>query len=363
MPKVRAAVCHAFKAPLTIEEVDLRAPGSGEVEVTLDACAICFSDISFIDGGWGGTLPAVYGHEAAGRISALGAGVGGYRTGDTVIVTLIRSCGTCPSCGTGHPARCETPYDRDHGPLSMPGGGILHQGLKTGAFAERVVVHTSQIAPIPSDMPMDAAALLSCGVITGVGAVVNTGKVRPGETVVVIGAGGVGLNVIQGARIAGAARIIAVDMTPDKLASAREFGATDGVLATADKPWELAMQAAGGRAADAVFVSVGAVQAFDAAPNYLGGGGRMVMVGMPHTGAMAKYEPGNIAFYAQSMVGSLMGDTVLVRDIRWMTDLWSQGRLKLSELISGRWKLDQINEAIADTRSGAARRNVIMFDR
>jgi S-(hydroxymethyl)glutathione dehydrogenase / alcohol dehydrogenase len=363
MPKVRAAVCHAFKAPLTIEEVDLRAPQAGEVEVTLDACAICFSDISFIDGGWGGTLPAVYGHEAAGRISGLGAGVGGYRMGDTVIVTLIRSCGTCPSCGTGHPSRCETPYDRNHGPLSMPGGGILHHGLKTGAFAERVVVHTSQIAPIPADMPMEAASLLSCGVITGVGAVVNTGKVRPGETVVVIGAGGVGLNVIQGARIAGAARIIAVDMTEEKLASAREFGATDGVLATADKPWELAMKAAGGRAADAVFVSVGAIPAFDAAPNYLAGGGRVVMVGMPHSGAFSTYEPVNIAAAGQSMLGSVMGDTVLARDIRWMVDLYRQGRLKLDELVSGRWRLDQINEAIASTRSGTARRNVIVFDR
>ncbi len=249
--------------------------------------------------------------------------------GDPVIVTLLRSCGTCPSCGTGHPSRCETPYDRNHGPLSMPGGGILHHGLKTGAFAERVVVHTSQIAPIPADMPMEAASLLSCGVITGVGAVVNTGKVRPGETVVVIGAGGVGLNVIQGARIAGAARIIAVDMTAEKLASAREFGATDGVLATVHKPWDAACAAAGGRQADAVFVSVGAIPAFDAALNYLAPGGRMVMVGMPHSGAFSKYEPVNVASAAQAMVGSVMGDTVLARDIRWMTDLWSQGRLKL----------------------------------
>jgi Zn-dependent alcohol dehydrogenase len=363
MSKVRAAVCHQFKAPLSIEEVDLRAPQAGEVEVTLAACAICFSDISYLDGGWGGTLPAVYGHEAAGHVSAVGAGVKGYRAGDPVIVTLIRACGTCPTCATGHPSRCETPYDRNHGPLTMPGGGVLHHGLKTGAFAERVVVDQSQIAPIPADLPMDAASLLSCGVITGVGAVVNTGRVRPGETVVVIGAGGVGLNVVQGARISGAARIIAVDLNEGKLAAAREFGATDGVLASAEAPWQAAHAAAGGRGADAVFVSVGAIPAFDSALNYLAPGGRMVMVGMPHSGAFSRYEPVNVAAAAQSMLGSVMGDTVLARDIRWMTDLWAQGRLKLSELISGRWTLDQINEAIADTRSGAARRNVIVFDR
>ncbi len=360
MPRIRAAVAHAFGQPLVIEEVDLGPPGRGEVEVTLAACAICFSDISYIDGGWGGTLPAVYGHEASGHVSAVGEGVTGYANGDPVIVTLMRSCGTCPTCGTGHPSRCETPYDRDNGPLKTLDGGTLHHGLKTGGFAERVVVHTSQIAAIPASLPMDAASLLSCGVITGVGAVVNTGRVRPGEVVVVIGAGGVGLNAVQGARIAGAARIIAVDMTEEKLAVAREFGATDAVLATADRPWA-EVQRIAGRLADAVFVTVGAIPAFDAAPRYLAPGGRMVMVGMPHSGAMSSYEPVIIAAQAQQMVGSVMGDTVIARDIRWLVDLYEQGRLKLDELISGRWSLDQINEAIADTRSGAARRNVIVF--
>lgn len=360
MPRVRAAVCHEFGKPLVVEEVELRAPGPGEVEVTLAACAICFSDISCIDGGWGGTLPAVYGHEAAGHVSAVGAGVSGLAEGDPVLVTLLRACGTCPACATGHPSTCETPYDRDRGPLTTASGGTLHHGLKTGAFAEKVVVHASQVARIPASMPLDAASLLSCGVITGVGAVVNTGRVRPGEVVVVIGAGGVGLNAIQGARIAGAARIVAVDMTEAKLAAAREFGATDGVLATAARPWS-EVQKSVGRLADAVFVTVGAIPAFDTAPRFLAPRGRMVMVGMPHSGAMATYEPVIIAALAQGMIGSVMGDTVLQRDIPWMCDLYAQGRLKLDELISGRWPLDRINAAIADTRSGAARRNVIVF--
>jgi len=360
---IRAAVCHGFGAPLTIEAVALRPPGPGEVEVEIDAVAICHSDISYIDGGWGGPLPAVYGHEAAGRVVATGPGVTACTPGDSVIVTLMRSCGTCPACATGRPVLCEVPYDRATGPLSAADGGPMAHGLNCGAFAERVVVDASQIAPVPSEMPAEEACLLSCGVITGVGAAVNSAGIRPGEVVVVIGAGGVGLNAIQGARIAGAARIVAVDRLPEKLDIARDFGATDGVLATEDKPWRAAREAAGGRGADAVLVTVGAIPAYETAPRYLAPGGRMVMVGMPHSGQTASYEPVIIAATGQAMVGSLMGDTVLARDIRWMVDLWGQGRLKLAELISGRWAFDDINAAIADTRTGAARRNVILFER
>lgn len=362
MAKIKAAVCHEFGAPLQVQEIELRAPIAGEVEVTLEACAVCFSDISYMDGGWGGSLPAVYGHEAAGRITALGAGVAGYQLGDAVLVTLIRSCATCTPCATGTPTQCTAPYDRMAGPVALPDGGALEHGLACGAFAEKAVVDQSQIAAIPDDIPMDAACLLSCGVVTGVGAAVNTAQVRPGQTVVVIGAGGVGLNAIQGAAIAGAARIIAVDMTPEKLDAAREFGATDGVLATDEKPWKQVAAITAGRMADAVLVTVGAIPAFDTAPRFLGAGGNMYLVGMPHSGDMAQYEPVIFGAMAQGMKGTKMGDVVLKRDIPWMVDLYKQGRLKLDELVSGRWSLDQINEAIMDTRSGAARRNVIVFD-
>ncbi len=362
MTRIKAAVCREFGKPLVIETVNLRAPAAGEVEVTLDACAICHSDISYAEGAWGGALPAVYGHEAAGRITALGEGVRGLRQGDTVLATLMRACGSCPSCAAGAPAYCMTPDGRASGPLSTADGGALEQGLSIGAFAERVVVDQSQVVTIPADMPMAAACLLSCGVTTGVGSVVNTANVRPGQVVVVIGAGGVGLNVVQGARIAGAARIIAVDLSEEKLDIAREFGATDGVLATDPKPWKAAFRAAGGRGADAVFVSVGAVAAYDDAPRYLAPRGRLVMVGMPHSGERAAYEPVIIAALGQGMLGAKMGEVVLARDIPWMVDLWRQGRLKLEALVSGRWPLERINEAIADTVSGAARRNVILFD-
>lgn len=357
---IRAAVCHEFGQPLTVEEVALRAPEQGEVEVTLAACAICHSDISYAEGAWGGSLPAVYGHEAAGTVTAIGPGVTGITTGATVVVTLIRACGTCAPCSSGTPVACATPYDGDQGPLKTADGGKLHQAMASGAFAEKVVVDQSQVVEIPADMSMEAASLLSCGVITGVGAVVNAAQLRAGQDVVVIGAGGVGLNAIQGAKIAGARRIVAVDMSEEKLDIAAEFGATDGVLATSDKPWR-AVHKALGKGADAVIVTVGAIPAYQDAPRYLAPKGRVIMVGMPHSGDMASYEPVMLAATGQGMIGSKMGDVVIRRDIPWMVDLYQQGRLKLDELVSGRWSLDEINEAIADTKSGSAKRNVILF--
>ena len=363
MQTIKAAVCRAFNEPLVIEDIQIAPPGMGEVEVTLDAVAICHSDITYASGAWGGFLPAVYGHEAAGVISATGEVCGDFKVGDPVVVTLIRACGSCPSCASGKPTTCETPYDTVKGPLRTADGGPLEQAMACGGFAEKVVVSHRQIVKIPDTMPKDVASLLSCGVITGVGAAVNAAGLRPGQDVVVIGAGGVGLNAIQGARLAGARRIVAVDMTEEKLEIAKEFGATHGVLATLKEPWKAAYKALGGRGADAVLITVGAIPAYDQAPRYLGRGGKAVMIGMPHSGAQASYEPVILAALGQGMVGSKMGDVVIQRDIPWMIDLYEQGRLKLDELISGRWSLDQINEAIEDTKSGSAKRNVIVFDR
>ncbi|SHJ33900.1 Zn-dependent alcohol dehydrogenase [Shimia gijangensis] len=360
MQTIKAAVCHEFGQPFVIENVNLRAPDMGEVEVSLEAVAICHSDITYAEGGWGGSLPAVYGHEAAGLVTGVGAGVQGVAEGDKVIVTLIRACGSCPSCSGGKPTGCETPYDGDKGPLTTADGGKLHQAMACGAFAEKVVVDQSQVVKFTGDIPMEAASLIACGVITGVGAVVNAAGLRAGQDVVVIGTGGVGLNAIQGARIAGARRIVAVDVSEEKLAIAKEFGATDGVLATDKKPWIKAMRAMG-RGADAVIVTVGAIPAYNDAPRYLAGGGKVIMVGMPHSGQTSTYEPVILAALGQGMQGSKMGDVVIKRDIPWMVDLYEQGRLKLDELISGRWKLGQINDAIADTKTGSAKRNVILF--
>lgn len=358
MTEIRAAVCREFGKPLTIETVNLAAPEGRSVEVALEACAICHSDISYADGIWGGTLPAVFGHEAAGRITQAGPQVQGFDVGDKVIVTLIRSCGACPSCATGRPTGCQTP--NGPAPLTTPDGSPVNAAMFCGAFAEKVVVDQSQIVKVPENMPADVASLLSCGVITGVGAVVNAAGLRPGQDAVVIGAGGVGLNAIQGARITGARRIVAVDMNEDKLDDARSFGATDGILATDPAPWDR-LQELIGRKADTVFVTVGVIPAYNSAPNYIAPGGKIVMVGMPATGAASSYEPDMFASLGQGMIGSKMGDVVLSRDIPWLIDLYQQGRLKLDELISNRWPLDQINEAIDDTKGGAARRNVIVF--
>ncbi|WP_407491943.1 zinc-binding dehydrogenase [Pseudooceanicola sp. MF1-13] len=360
MQKVRAAVCREFNTPLKIEEVQLRAPGMGEVAVDIEAVAICHSDISFWQGGFGGALPAVYGHEAAGIVTSVGDGVMGIKEGDSVCVTLIHSCGHCTPCQSGKPTICATPKDNMAGsPISDENGEPIFQAMASGAFAEKVVVDQSQICVIPDDMAKDVASLISCGVITGVGAAVFAADIEVGQDVVVIGAGGVGLNAIQGAKIAGARRVVAVDMLPEKLEVAKEFGATDVVLAEG-KPWSEVKKMLG-KGADAVLVTVGAAQVYDQAPRYLGAGGRVVMVGLPHGDKTSSYSPLVMANQGQGIVGSMMGDVVVKRDIPWIIDMYKQGRLKLDELISGRWTLDQVNEAIEDTKSGAARRNVIVF--
>ncbi len=360
MSRTRAAVCTTFGADLEIEDLRLRAPGPGEIEVAIEAVAICHSDLHAAEGGYGTRLPAVLGHEAAGRVVSRGPGVTTPAEGARVVVTAVRFCGACPTCLSGHPTICRS-VERAPSPLSRDDGTEVVAELDTGAFATRVVVHATQCVEVGDDLPAECAALLGCGVITGVGAVVNAGGLRAGEDVVVIGAGGVGLNAIQGARLAGARRIVAVDLSEEKLASARAFGATDGVLASDPSPWREVAKALG-RQADLVAVTVGATEAYDSAPRYLGWGGRLVAVGMPHAGATASYEPLKTAFTGQRFLGSKMGDAVIGRDIPWMADLYRQGRLELDALISRRWRLGDINAAMADTAAGNARRNVVVFD-
>ena len=209
---MKAAICYEFGKPLVIEDVVLDSPQTNEVRVKLSTCAICHSDIHHMDGDWGGTLPAIYGHEAAGVVAEIGPGVTLAKPGDPVVVTLIRSCGRCFFCDKGESHLCETTFRLDkQGPLHTKGGQPILQALRTAAFAEEVVVHESQIVKVSPDMPMDSASLLACGVITGYGAVVNTARVPVGSSVVVIGTGGVGLNSVQGAALSGATPLIAID--------------------------------------------------------------------------------------------------------------------------------------------------------
>ena len=360
---VKAAVCREFGKPLAIEEITLAAPGAGDVEIDVKACAICHSDISYAAGQWGGPLPAVYGHEAAGIVRRTGSAVSGYAPGDHVVVTLIRSCGNCHYCAGGSQVMCEEVFDLDReNPIRTPSGESLWQAMRTGAFAERVVVHHSQIVKIPNEMPLEAASLLACGVITGYGAVTNTARLKPGQSAAVIGCGGVGLNAIQGAALAGASRVVAVDISDAKLESARRFGATHTVNSGNDNAGDAVKALTGGRGVDYVFVTVGAKAAFDRAFDYITRNGAVVIVGMPPSGVHSSYDPGTVAAWNQRILGSKMGETIISKDIPRLVAAWQQGRLKLDELITARYPLDRINEAIEAVVRGEALRNVIVFD-
>jgi S-(hydroxymethyl)glutathione dehydrogenase / alcohol dehydrogenase len=360
--KTRAAVCRAFGQPLTIEEIDLAEPAQGEIRVRIKACAICHSDVFYWEGAWGGDLPAVYGHEAAGIVEAVGPGVTRVRVGDPVVATLIRSCGFCPSCARGAPVFCDEvfPLDRQSPIKSKTGESIAH-GMRIGAFAEHVVVHHSQVERLPADMAFDVASLISCGVLTGLGAVVNTAGVGAGESVVVIGCGGVGLNSVQGARLAGAGPIIAVDVAAAKLEAARAFGATHGVNAASEDVAARVADITGGAKADYVFVTVGVGGAAEQAISLMKRNGATVLVGMPPSGVSATFDPGWLAADGQRILGSKMGSARLPVDVPRIVALYREGRLKLDELVTARYPFERINEALASSRAGKALRNVVTF--
>ncbi|MGI9318139.1 MAG: Zn-dependent alcohol dehydrogenase [bacterium] len=361
---MKAAVCREFGKPLSIEQVTLADPNHGEVQVRIKACAICHSDINYAEGAWGGTLPAVYGHEAAGVVESVGQGVDHAKPGDHVVVTLVRSCGTCGCCEQGFYGSCESSFPLDQQtPLhSEEDDSEIVHGLRTGAFAEQVVVDASQVVAIPKDIPMDSASLLACGVITGWGAVVNTARIRAGTTTVVIGTGGVGLNSVQGAAMSGAKSIIAVDLSDSKLDAATQFGATHTVNPTREDTAEAIGNLTNGRGADYVFVTVGAKQAFDQSYQLIAKGGVVVLVGMAGVDVTTEFNPLDLADSSQRIVGSKMGSSNIQRDIPSLIALYRQGRLKLDELITDRYPLEQINEAIAAVNNGEALRNVIVFD-
>lgn len=358
---MRAAVCHEFGKPLLVEEIEIAPPHAGEVKVRLAACAICHSDIHAIEGAWGGPLPVVYGHEAAGVVEEVGSGVT-LEVGQRVVVTLLRSCGHCYFCAQGLPAQCETTFPlHQKSPLTTSGGASIFQGFRTAAFAEQVVVDQSQLVVIPDDIAFDSASLLACGVITGLGAVMNTAKVPAGSSVVVIGAGGVGLNSVQGAKLSQAKPIIAIDLVDTKLDAARAFGATHRVNAREDDAAEVVRSLTAGRGADYVFVTVGSGPAFEQGLGLLRRGGTLVIVGMPATGETSEIELGDVADAGQIIVGSKMGSVQLQVDVPKLVRLYQQGELKLDELVTARYPLEEINEAIAAVNRGDALRNVILL--
>jgi Zn-dependent alcohol dehydrogenase len=358
---VKAAVCRAFAEPLQIEELLLEAPQEGEVHVRIRACAICHSDVSLVDGAWGGELPAVYGHEAAGIVEAVGPGVERVAVDDRVVVSLLRSCGRCFFCARGEPHLCEHEFPADRRSMlrTTEGEPVAH-GLHTAAFAEEVVVDQSQVAVVPETVGFDVAALLGCGVITGVGAVVDRAAVEEGSSVVVIGTGGVGLNSVQGAALRGASPIVGVDVSKAKRETALRFGATHVLDRNAleDEVRELT----GGRGADYVFVTVGRGAAVEQGLACVRRGGTLVVVGMPPSGEGFRVEAVELAHNDIRILGSKMGSAQLETAVPFLVDLYERGRLQLDELVSGRYRLDRIDEAIADSRRGEALRNVIVFE-
>ena len=352
----RAAVCHRFGEPFSLEDVSLSDPREGEVRVRLEACAICHSDVAYADGAWGGRVPTVLGHEACGLVAETGPGVASLRTGQRVVVSLIRHCGACGRCRAGEPALCTAAFGLDaRSPIALAGGGRIEQGLRCGAFADEVVVHASQAVPVPRHLPAASLSVLGCAVLTGVGAAERAGAVRPGDTVVVIGSGGVGLNAIQGAVIAGAERVIAIDVADEKLAAARLFGATAAVNARTADP------AAAVEAADVVIATAGSARAVEQGLALLRRGGTLVVVGMPASGEEARFDPTQLAHDGMRIVGTKMGTARPADDIPRLVALYEDGRLKLDELVTATYPLDRINEAADAMRRGEAIRNVIVF--
>ena len=359
---MKAAVCYEFGKPLVVEEVNIDPPKVGEVKVKMAATAICHSDIHSIRGELGGKPPMIAGHESAGYIEEVGTGVTSVKPGDHVAVSLLVSCGKCYYCRTGRTHMCSASWPLDkESRIHTKQGKSLEQAMKVGSFGEYTVVDESQVVKLPDDMPLDKAALLACGVITGFGAVVNRAKVEVHSSCVIIGTGGVGLNSIQGAAISGAYPVIAVDIIDEKLAAAKKFGATHTVNSQKVDPMKAVKELTEGRGADYVFVTVGSNAAITQGFGMSGPRGMTVIVGLPKFTDKLDISPFAFIKDERVLTGSFMGTTQLQIDIPKLVGLYKAGILKLDELITARYPLEKINEAIEAVEKGKALRNVIMF--
>ncbi len=359
---MKAAVCYELGKPLVVEEINIDPPQEGEVKVKMAATAICHSDIHAIRGELASKPPFIAGHESAGYIDEVGKGVTSVKPGDHVVISLLSSCGKCYYCRKGLTHMCTTSWAFEkESRFSNKQGQRLAQSMKTGTFAEYVIVHESQVVKIPADMPMDSAALLGCGVITGFGAVVNRAKAEPMSSCVIIGTGGVGLNSIQGAAVSGAYPIIAVVVLDDKLEAAKKFGATHTVNSKKVDPVQAVKDLTGGIGADYVFVTVGSTPAIVQGFGMSGPRGMTVIVGLPKFTDKLDISPFAFIKDERTLTGSFMGTTELQTQIPKLVALYKAGILKLDELVTARYPLSQINEAIEAVEKGKALRNVIMF--
>ncbi len=364
---VRAAVFDGSNAGVRIADVRLAPPGPGEVMVDLAAAGVCHSDLHVVRGEWPVPHPTVLGHEGAGVVSELGQGVTDLEVGDHVVLSWVASCGHCRYCTAGRPVQCAT-YAEVVGPhgvlfdgttrLSVDGAPAYHY-LGVSSFAERVVVPASGAIKVRSDAPLDLVALIGCAVATGVGAVLNTARVPQGATVAVIGCGGVGLSVVQGARLAGAARIVAVDMLAAKLTLAEKLGATDTVDASQTDVVE-ALRALVPEGLDFVFDAIGKVQTTEQAIAALGLGGAAVIVGLPPVGSTARFDPLALAEADQRILGSNYGSIDPHVDIPKLVDQFMGGLIDLESMVSARRPLEEAAEALDDLATGSALRQLLI---
>ena len=360
---MKAAVLNSCPGELDIEDVRIDKPGPREVLITTAAAGLCHSDLHFMEGKYPAMVPVVMGHESAGVVEAVGDQVTYVKPGDHVITCLSVFCGHCEECLTGHMSLCQNPETRrtpgvpDR--LTKPDGGVMGQFLNLSSFAEQMLVHEHAIVKINPEMPLDRACLLGCGATTGLGAVQNTAKVAPGSTVAVIGCGGIGLNAVQGAYLAGAARIIAIDMLDTKLEMAKLFGATDTINASDGNAVMKVIEMTGGGvhySFEAIGLKTSAEQAF----NMLRMGGTATIIGMIPIGQTVEL-PGFAFLGEKKLQGSAMGSNRFRVDMPRYVDLYMQGRLKLDELVSARIKLEEINDGFVEMKKGEIARSVIVF--
>ena len=360
---MKAAVLREVGKPLQIEDVQINKPGPHEVLIRTAAAGVCHSDLHFIEGLYPHPLPAVLGHESAGVVEQIGSEVRTVKVGDHVITCLSAYCGHCEHCLTGHMSLCvspETKRDAGDEPRLFSSNGPMLQYLNLSSFAEQMLIHEHACVAIRKDMPLDRAALIGCGVMTGVGSVFHTANVRPGETVAVIGCGGIGLAALNGAAIAGAGRIIAIDMSPSKDNMARHFGATDFICAAETDPVKAVLELTKGGVHHS-FEAVGLKKTAEQAFAMLKRGGDATIIGMIPVGQSIEL-PGFAFLGEKKIQGSAMGSNHFPVDMPRLVDMYMNGKLKLDEMVSRRIKLDQVNDAFAEMKRGEIARSVIVFD-
>jgi S-(hydroxymethyl)glutathione dehydrogenase/alcohol dehydrogenase len=360
---MRAAVLTEVGGSLAIEEVAVDNPGPREVLLRTAACGLCHSDLHFLDGLWPCAKPTVLGHEAAGVVEKVGADVRHVKPGDHVITCLSAFCGHCASCLSGRPYACDNTASlrrpKDGASRLSLGVKALNQLFDLGGYAEQMLVHENALVRIRPDMPLDRAALIGCAVTTGVGAVVRGARVEFGSTVAVVGCGGIGLSAVNGAAIAGAGRIIAVDVQPAKLALAREFGATETVDASRSDPVEAVREMTGG-GVDYAFEALGKKKTAEQCFAMLRRSGTATVIGMLPVGETIEI-PGAQLLNDLRIQGSNMGSNRFRLDMPLLVDLYLDGRLKLDRLVAETIRLDQVNEGLARLREGRQARSVILF--